>query len=95
MLEGSGRTKTRWFRLFGKKIVGAAIVASLAPAVYSMWLWKQSDKIAASALGIVWVALFTPLVVTLHRRRMARLGFCIAGTVIILAVFAFVFAATA
>jgi hypothetical protein len=80
MIQRSRIEQSWWFMLFGDRIVVLAAFLSLAPAIYAIWLVRQSSYWAAAAVGVIWIALDSILLITLHNRRVVRLVVSIGCT---------------
>jgi hypothetical protein len=81
-----------WFVLLGDRIVAAIAAMSLAPAIYAIWLARQSCYLASAAVGVAWFILDSILLIALHNRRIVRLAISLPCTLVVLvAGFAVVF----
>jgi hypothetical protein len=73
-----------WFVLFGDLIVAAIAVLSLAPAIYAIWLVRQSNYLAGASAGAAWFVLDSILLMALHNRRVVRLAISVPCTLVVL-----------
>jgi hypothetical protein len=44
--------------MFGEQLLVAAVIVTIAPAAYAIWLLEQSDYWAGSLILVVWFPLF-------------------------------------
>jgi cbb3-type cytochrome oxidase subunit 1 len=80
MIQRSRVEQSSWFMLFGDRIVVLAAFLSLAPAIYAIWLFRESRFWAGAAVGVIWIVLDSILLITLHNRRVVRLVVSICCT---------------
>jgi hypothetical protein len=73
-----------WFVLFGDRICAAIAMFSLAPAIYAIWLVRQSNYMGGAAVGVAWFALDSLLLITLHNRRVVRLAISVPCTLVVI-----------
>jgi hypothetical protein len=73
-----------WFVLLGDRIVAAIAAMSLAPAIYAIWLARQSCYLASAAVGVAWFILDSILLIALHNRRIVRLAISLPCTLVVL-----------
>jgi hypothetical protein len=76
--------KSWWFVLFGDRIVAMIAMLSLVPAIYAISLVHQSRPFAGAAVGIVWLASDSILLIALHNRRVVRFAISVTCTLVAL-----------
>jgi len=70
--------------MFGEQLLVAAVIVTIAPAAYAIWLLEQSDYWAGSLILVVWFPLFLLLAITMHRKGIVRIWLSLSATAAVL-----------
>jgi hypothetical protein len=75
--------KHLWFN-FGEQLLVAAVIVTIAPAAYAIWLLRRSEYWVGSLILIAWLPLFLLLAIKMHRKGIVRIWLSLSATAAVL-----------